>query len=94
MIVPMAHPNLRQAVELLAAGDWQAAHEIVQEDQSLFAAWLHGIVHTIEGDFDNARYWYGQAGRAFRGPEAVQEEITAARESAVSSEDETDRPRN
>lgn len=25
------------------------------------AAWLHGIVHTLEGDLDNARYWYHRA---------------------------------
>jgi hypothetical protein len=36
-------------------------------------------VHTLEGDLDNARYWYRQADRAFRGPQAVSEEIAAAR---------------
>ncbi len=47
--------------------------------------WLHGIVHTLEGDLDSARYWYGQAGRAFRGREAVHEEIAAARREAFDS---------
>ena len=70
------------ALELLATGDWKAAHNIVQEDDSTLAAWLHGIVHTLEGDLDNAVYWYGKAGRAFRGREAVQEEIAAARREA------------
>ena len=70
---------LRRAVDLLAAGDWQHAHEIVQEHKTPLAAWLHGIVHTLEGDFDNARYWYRKADRVFRGAEAVQEEIVAAR---------------
>lgn len=87
----MAPTDLRQAVDLLAAGDWQAAHRIVQEESSPFAAWLHGIVHTLEGDLDNARYWYGQAGRAFRGREAVQDEIAAARESAARGETSGDR---
>ena len=82
MIARMADPDLRRAVDLLAKGDWQAAHLIVQEDDSKLAAWLHGIVHTLEGDLGNARYWYGQAGRAFRGPEAVDEEIAAARRKA------------
>jgi hypothetical protein len=66
-------------VDLLAAGAWQPAHEIVQQDGSVLAAWLHGIVHTLEGDLDNARYWYRRADRAFPGPQAVQEEIAAAR---------------
>jgi hypothetical protein len=73
--------RLTRAVELLEAGAWQQAHEIVQEDRSTLAAWLHGIVHTLEGDFDNARYWYRKADRVFRGPEAVQEELAAARRS-------------
>ena len=41
---------LTRAVELLAAGEWQPAHKIVQGDTSTLAAWLHGIVHTLEGD--------------------------------------------
>ena len=78
----MADPNLRRAIELLAAGDWQAAHTIVQDDSSTLAAWLHGIVHTLEGDLGNARYWYRQAERPFPGPDAAQEEIAAARRAA------------
>jgi hypothetical protein len=70
---------LRGVVELLAAGDWQRAHTIVQEHKTPLAAWLHGIVHTLEGDLDNAQYWYRKADRAFRGAEAVQDEIAAAR---------------
>ena len=79
----MADGDLFRALDLLATGDWKAAHEIVQEDDSTLAAWLHGIVHTLEGDLDNALYWYGKAGRAFRGREAVQEEIAAARREAI-----------
>jgi hypothetical protein len=71
---------LARAVELLGAGVWQQAHAIVQKDKSTLAAWLHGIVHTLEGDFDNARYWYDKADRRFPGPEAVQAEIAAARQ--------------
>lgn len=82
--------SLAKAVELLAAGSWQPAHEIVQKHKSTLAAWLHGIVHTLEGDLDNARYWYRQAGRAFPGPDAVQAEITAARR-AVKAESGPDR---
>ncbi|TMB36525.1 MAG: hypothetical protein E6J62_07295, partial [Deltaproteobacteria bacterium] len=58
------------------------AHDIVQKDDSTLGAWLHGIVHTLEGDDDNARYWYRQAGRTFRGRTAVEEEIAAARQAA------------
>jgi hypothetical protein len=71
--------SLARALDFLAAGQWQAAHEIVQEDKSELAAWLHGIVHTLEGDLDNARYWYRHTSREFPGPGAVQREIAAAR---------------
>jgi hypothetical protein len=77
--------TLSQAVELLAAGDWKTAHEIVQKEKSTLAAWLHGIVHTLEGDLDNARYWYRRAEREFPGAGAVKAEIAAARRSAGSS---------
>ncbi|HEV8530607.1 MAG TPA: hypothetical protein VGT00_04245 [Methylomirabilota bacterium] len=70
---------LEEALEFLEAGAWQKAHEIVQAEKSTLAAWLHGIVHTLEGDLDNARYWYRKADRAFPGPQAVQQEIAAAR---------------
>jgi hypothetical protein len=76
---------LTRALDLLAAGDWQRAHEIVQEQKSVMGSWLHGIVHTLEGDLDNARYWYRQARREFPGPAAVSQEIEAAR-SALAQE--------
>jgi hypothetical protein len=71
--------SLRRAADLLAAGDWEGAHAIVQDDPSPLAAWMHGIVHLIQGDTSNARYWYGRAGRPFAGEGAVHAEIAAAR---------------
>ena len=73
------HDALPRALDLLDAGDWQAAHELVQKEDSPLAAWLHGIVHTLEGDLDNARYWYRRAGRRFPGPGTVHTEVAAAR---------------
>jgi hypothetical protein len=80
MTAPAAPDPLVRAVDHLAAGAWEQAHAIVQPDPSALAAWLHGIVHILEGDLDNARGWYRRAGRPFPGPEAVQEEIAAARQ--------------
>ena len=82
MSKPESTEALSKALEFLEAGAWQQAHEIVQGEKSNVAAWLHGIVHTLEGDLDNARYWYGQAHRAFPGRDAMQEEIAAARRKA------------
>ena len=62
----MGKKDLRNAVQLLQNGDWRAAHEIVQDDEdSRLSCWAHAIVHVMEGDLPNARYWYRKAGRAF-----------------------------
>ncbi len=64
--MPLSRSELKRALQHLEAGDWRAAHQIVQQDEaSPLACWAHGIVHLMEGDLPNARYWYGQAKRAF-----------------------------
>ena len=77
--------SLRRAADLLAEGAWEAAHTIVQDDPSKLAAWMHGIVHLLEGDASSARYWYGQAGRPFPAAGEVRAEIEAARAAARST---------
>jgi hypothetical protein len=59
------HKALHTALVHLDKGEWEAAHKIVQPDESPEGCWVHGIVHVMEGDLDNARYWYGRAGRTF-----------------------------
>lgn len=57
--------DLIRAVELAGAGDWEAAHRLVQSREDRTAYWLHAVLHKIEGDEANSRYWYGRAGRAY-----------------------------
>ncbi len=76
---PESGSPLVKAVDFLEKGEWQPAHEIVQGDKSNLAAWLHGIVHTLEGDLDNARYWYRRAGRDFPGVGGARRETAPAR---------------
>jgi hypothetical protein len=74
----MKNKDLREAARLMAAGDWKAAHEIVQEDEdSRLSCWAHGIVHLMEGDAANARYWYRKAGRVLRGDVSIAAEVEA-----------------
>ena len=74
----LSRRQLNRALEHLAAGDWRAAHEIVQQDEdSSLACWAHGIVHIMEGDLPNARYWYGQAKRSFPAQPKAADEIRA-----------------
>jgi len=75
---------LETAIGYLQQGDWQRAHAIVQDDESMFGCWAHGIVHMMEGDLDNARYWYRKARRAFPADIEAAAEISAlAREWGV-----------
>lgn len=46
-----------------AAGNWEAAHVCVQDDDSPEAALVHAYLHRKEGDSSNAGYWYAQAGK-------------------------------
>jgi hypothetical protein len=43
--------------------NWDKAHEIVMNDQGAECAWVHAYLHRVEGDLDNAAYWYRQAKR-------------------------------
>jgi hypothetical protein len=46
-----------------AQGDWEKAHEVVQDVEGRDGAWVHAYLHRKEGDLGNASYWYGRAGR-------------------------------
>ena len=62
----LARADLAQACDLALAGQWDAAHAIVQADEDdATSCWVHAVLHKIEGDATNARYWYRQAGRFF-----------------------------
>jgi hypothetical protein len=43
---------------LLAAGEVDQAHRLVQELSTTDAAYIHGVIHRIDDDFNNARYWF------------------------------------
>lgn len=68
---------LREGIALVRAGRWAEAHEIAQRDTSRLGSWLHGVVHWVEGDRANARYWYRQAGRSVPDPFDVTQELAA-----------------
>ncbi|MBI3220250.1 MAG: hypothetical protein HYZ44_12125 [Bacteroidetes bacterium] len=64
-MVPAELPPALQALWLDANGDWEAAHEKIQDDPSAEAGWIHAYLHRKEGDEGNARYWYNRAGKKF-----------------------------
>lgn len=46
-----------------AKGDWDKAHEVIQDVPGEKASWIHAYLHRKEGDNWNANYWYNKAGR-------------------------------
>lgn len=66
---------LHHVLQDLHAGRWNAAHDLVQKDDSMLGAWLHGILHLQEGDLEDAENWYNRAARHFRSRGSLQEEI-------------------
>ena len=71
----MTREDLLAAIGLALAGDWDGAHGIVQQDEAdRTAAWIHAVLHKIEGDSGNARYWYRRCGKlAVAGNDATTE---------------------
>ncbi|HIE54045.1 MAG TPA: hypothetical protein EYP90_02495 [Chromatiaceae bacterium] len=55
-------------------GDWDRAHEIVQEMDDFDAARIHAYLHRKEGDVWNSRYWHRRAGTLFRDDLTLEEE--------------------
>ena len=42
-------------------GNWNSAHELVDQLGGEKAAWIHAYLHRKEGDMWNADYWYRRA---------------------------------
>ena len=54
-------------------GDWEAAHDIAQDIETPIGSWLHALLHLIEGDLGNARYWFVEAGRPVKKASQIDE---------------------
>jgi hypothetical protein len=74
----MKNPH-EAAIEAALADEWDRAHRIVQEMSDPLACWIHAILHKIEGDASNSRYWYGRSGgRRYEDHADAREELGAA----------------
>jgi len=69
--------KIAEVVRHLEAGEWESAHMLAQKDPTPLGCWAHGIVHLIEGDLDNAKYWYRRAHRPLPHGNTATAEIAA-----------------
>jgi len=60
-------------------GDWNAGHELAQAQDDAEGAWVHAWLHRIEGDLDNADYWYQRARQQARRDDTRAEGLDIAR---------------
>ena len=53
-----------KALYLIQEGEWHQSHDIIEKLDTPKAAWIHALLHRIEGDQWNADYWYRKAGKS------------------------------
>jgi cbb3-type cytochrome oxidase cytochrome c subunit len=59
------------AVQAALVGDWHKSHNIAQDysddvANANMANWIHAVLHKIEGDEWNSKYWYARtAGKSY-----------------------------
>jgi len=58
--------QLKLAVQAALDGDWDKSHNIAQDYADPMANWIHAVLHKIEGDVWNSKYWYARtAGKSY-----------------------------
>jgi hypothetical protein len=77
--------DLIRAVDLAISGDWHGAHKMVQEhEDDATACWIHAVLHKIEGDEGNSRYWYQRTVQAYEAYADPRVELEAFKASLAS----------
>jgi hypothetical protein len=67
--------ELKIAVQAALDGDWDKSHNIAQDYSDPMANWIHAVLHKIEGDVWNSKYWYARTmGKSYEDfSEAIEE---------------------
>ncbi len=76
----MSSDNRLRAIDLALRGQWEEAHRLVQQlEEDDLACWIHAVLHKIEGDSGNSRYWYRRAGRMAHVDDVPEQELNQIR---------------
>jgi hypothetical protein len=67
-------------------GSLESSHVISQDLENSTGSYLHGILHRIEPDYSNAKYWFRMAGGHPDGERLQQDTLNLLRESASINE--------
>jgi hypothetical protein len=71
---------LLTAVDAALGGEWDRAHRIVQDLGGQIACRIHAVLHKIEGDEWNSRYWYARTQSRYEDFTDPKEELGAIRQ--------------
>ena len=64
------------AVQAAIDGDWDKSHNIAQDYSDDTANWIHAVLHKIEGDVWNSKYWYAHTtGKSYEDFSSAIEEL-------------------
>jgi hypothetical protein len=69
--------QLKIAVQAALDGEWDRSHKIVQEYGDPTACWIHAVLHKIEGDAWNSRYWYARTSHQYEEYPDAEDELRA-----------------
>ena len=73
---------LKIAVQAALDGDWHKSHNIAQDYSDNSANWIHAVLHKIEGDVWNSKYWYARTnGKMYEDFSDANEELKAIQDS-------------
>lgn len=72
--------DLLEAINAALKGDWDRAHKIVQKDEDdPVSCWVHAVLHKIEGDASNSRYWYSRTTHSYDEFADAKQELSAVK---------------
>ena len=84
MTLERNHANCKLAINLMLDDDWDGSHKIVQAINYNVAQWIHAVLHKIEGDVHNSRYWYSRSGlKTFEDYIDSDQELSAIKEKLI-----------
>jgi hypothetical protein len=77
--------ELLKIIEIAKNGEWDKAHDMLQNHKGDTGSWIHAVLHREEGDLSNAAYWYNRAGKTkYAG--SIEEEYDIIAKSLASDE--------